>query len=129
MGFVWVASNVRLPFGKTWRVIVYVRVEVGNTTWYYMDDSLDKVDVPNSVTFLNWTPIFECYVVRVGFKNGYKEDTCFFKKGLCTQNNISTILSSIIYITKWGLYDHLMSKRIFTLLMDKIFIQAPMFFF
>jgi hypothetical protein len=71
VGFEWVASNVRLPFGKTWRVIVYVRVEVRNTTWYYMVDSLDKVDVPNLVTFFYWTSIFEWYVIKVGFKNGY----------------------------------------------------------
>ena len=39
-------------------------------------NNLDKVDVPNLVTFLSWTLIFEWYVVRVGFKNGYQENTC-----------------------------------------------------
>ena len=25
-----------------------------------------KVDVPNTITYLNWTPTFEWYVVRCG---------------------------------------------------------------
>ena len=31
-----------------------------------------KVDVSNLVTYVNWTPIFEWYVVCCGFKNVYK---------------------------------------------------------
>ena len=76
VGFEWVASNVRLPFGKTWRVVVYVRVEVGSTIWYYMANNLDKVDVPKEITFPNWTPVFKWYVVRVGFGYGHQEDMC-----------------------------------------------------
>ena len=30
-----------------------------------------KVDLPNSATYLNWTPTFERYVVRCGSKNRY----------------------------------------------------------
>ena len=36
-----------------------------------------KVDVPNSVTYLHWTPIFEWYVDWCGSQNTYqKGDTC-----------------------------------------------------
>ena len=33
-----------------------------------------EVDVPNSVTSLYWTPIFEWYVVRCASKNGYQKN-------------------------------------------------------
>lgn len=29
------------------------------------------VDMPYSVTYLNWTPLFGCYVLWCGSKNGY----------------------------------------------------------
>ena len=32
-----------------------------------------KVDMPNSMTTLNHTPIFECYVVWCGSKNKYQK--------------------------------------------------------
>ena len=35
-----------------------------------------KVHVPNSVTYLNWTPILEWYVVRCGSKSRYQKDMC-----------------------------------------------------
>ena len=41
-----------------------------------------KIDVPNSVTYFNWTPIFEWYVVGRGSKNKYQ--------------NMITILDSVV---------------------------------
>ena len=38
-----------------------------------------KVDVPNSVTYLNRTPIFEWYVDKCGSKNGYQKNMCLQK--------------------------------------------------
>ena len=37
---------------------------------------IPKVNVPNLVTPLNWTLVFEWYVVGCGSKNGYQKDTC-----------------------------------------------------
>ena len=34
------------------------------------------IDVPNLVTFLHQTPIFEWYVVTCDPKNGYQKDMC-----------------------------------------------------
>ena len=44
-----------------------------------------KVDMPNSVTHLIWTPIFEWYVARCGSKNGYKKDMCLKEIALRAQ--------------------------------------------
>ena len=44
-----------------------------------------KVDVPDSVTFLIRTPIFEWYVDWCGSKNGYQKGTCLKDIGLCAQ--------------------------------------------
>jgi hypothetical protein len=58
-------------------------------------------------------------VVRYGSKNGYQIDMCSKEVGLCDQNML-TILGPSQY--DWGnLYDYLMSTRIFTLIMNKIF--------
>ena len=79
--------------------------------------------MPNLVTCHNWIPIFEWYVVRCDPKTKYQNDMCIKETRLCAQNMI-TILGSIVNII-WGLgdlYDHLMSMRIFTLKMNKIFI-------
>ena len=35
-----------------------------------------KVDMPISINYLNWAPIFEWYVVWYGCKNEYQKDTC-----------------------------------------------------
>ena len=39
---------------------------------------------------------------------------------------MQTIIGSIVNMTR-GLYDHLMSTRIFALIMNEIFIRAPKF--
>jgi hypothetical protein len=48
----------------------------------------------------------------------------FHKIGLHAQN-MNTILGSIVNVIGVDLYDHLMSTRIFTLIMNKIFRGAP----
>ena len=67
-----------------------------------------------------WTLIFEWCVVRRESKNGHQKDMCLKEIELCVQNML-TIIGSIIDMIG-GLYDHLMSKRMFTLIMNKIFI-------
>ena len=80
-----------------------------------------KVDWPNSATYLNLTPIFEWSVVRCESKNGHQKDTCLEEIGLRAQS-MSTILSSIVNIFKRACMtiDHLISKRIFTVVVNKI---------
>ena len=39
-----------------------------------------KVDVLNSVTYLNRTPIFEWYVIRCGSENKHQKDMCLKKE-------------------------------------------------
>jgi hypothetical protein len=41
-----------------------------------------KVDVPNPVAYLNWTPIFEWHVVWCGSGNGYVIDMCLRDIGM-----------------------------------------------
>ena len=62
-------------------------------------------------------------MVWCGFKNRYQEDMCSKHIGLCAQNMI-TIVGSIININgvEEDLYDHLMSTKIFPLIMNKIFV-------
>ena len=55
-----------------------------------------KVDVPNSVAYINWTRVFECYVVRYGSKNGYQKDMCLKVIRLCAQNMIAILGSTVI---------------------------------
>ena len=59
--------------------------------------SWNKVDVPNSVTYLYWTPIFEWYGVWCCSKNKYQKDMCSIETGLCVLNMI-IMLASIINI-------------------------------
>jgi hypothetical protein len=67
------------------------------------------IDVPNLVTYLNQTPMFEWCVVRCISINGYQNDTCVKDSGLCAQN-MRTILGSIVNIIM-DMYDHLMSTE------------------
>ena len=69
-----------------------------------------KVTGPNLVTLLKWAPIFEWCLERV--------DT---KKRLCVEKRLE--INSQHH--NWGdLYDHQMMKRVFTLIMNNIFIRA-----
>ena len=51
-----------------------------------------QVDVPNLVTYLNQTPIFMCYVVRCGSKNGYQKR--HVEKKLDSAQKITTLSSN-----------------------------------
>jgi len=55
---------------------------------------MHKVDVPNSVTYCNETPIIKWYVVKYGSKNGYQKDMSLKDIELCAQN-LLIILCSI----------------------------------
>jgi hypothetical protein len=66
--------------------------------------STGEVDMPNLVSSLNWTPIVEWCVVKCGSKNGYPKDMCLEKIGLCAQNSMAFLGSTIniiggIYMT------------------------------
>ena len=50
----------------------------------------------------------------------------FREIGLCAQH-LLTIVASIVNIKGGYLYDHSMSLRIFTLIMDKIFMSSEIF--
>jgi hypothetical protein len=100
--------------------------------WYGKDDvhvPLDsflcttKVDVPDSFTYLNQTPIFDWYVIRCGSKNKYQKDMCLKESELHAQNMI-TILGSIVINIMGDVYDHLMSMRIVTLMTNKIIMSS-----
>ena len=86
-----------------------------------------QVDVPNLVTCLNQTSINlnGTYMVRCGFKGGYPKYMCLKEIGPHAQKKI-TILGSIVNIVRegkgGGLYDHLMTMKIFTLLRIVIYI-------
>ena len=66
----------------------------------------NKVSRPNSVIYLNGTPIFEWWVVRCRIKNEHQKDMCLKEIGLQAQN-VLTILSSKVntiggtYVTLW----------------------------
>jgi hypothetical protein len=61
--------------------------------------------VPNLVTYLNQTPIFEWCVARVGSKNGCPKDMSFEEIRLHAQN-MMTILGSTMNIIGGTLYDY-----------------------
>ena len=62
-------------------------------------------------------------MIRCGFKNGYQKGiVCFKEIGLRAQNMIIIIGSNINIIGGQGVYDQVMSVRVFTLIMGMIFI-------
>jgi hypothetical protein len=87
-----------------------------------------KVDRLYLVIMLFLVPhlVFEWYVVSHGSKNGYQKER---KKNLFktywiaghTQSMI-TILILVVNVIGGGAYDHLMSTRMFTLVMTEVFI-------
>ena len=74
------------------------------------------------VSLFDRTTIFRWCVVTCGSKNVHQRDVCFNKIILRAQ--FISILGSIINIIEGGrdLYNHFISLRIFTLIMNKIFI-------
>ena len=61
-----------------------------------------KVDVPNLVTYLNQTPIFEWYVVWCGSENEYQKHMSLKEIGLRAQNMINILNSIIVNIIMVG---------------------------
>ena len=67
----------------------------------------------------------EEYVIRCASKNKYHEDIMYLKKNqtMCSKYDNQYRLNSQHH---WvNLYDHLTSKRIFTFMMNKVFVRAP----
>ena len=60
-----------------------------------------KESMPNLVTYLNLSPIFEWWAVRPRTKNGHHKDLCSEESRLRAQN-LSTILGSIVNIIGGG---------------------------
>jgi hypothetical protein len=80
-----------------------------------------KVDVPNSDIHLYRTLVFEWYVVRCSSRNGCQNDM-YLKRGWTTCSKCMNHLGSILSIIEGGLYDCLMRSRVFTCVMNRIFI-------
>ena len=55
---------------------------------------MPKVNGPNPIADLEWTPIFKWCVLRCGSKNGCQKNVCFKKIGLRVPNLLA-ILGSI----------------------------------
>ena len=77
-----------------------------------MDKS--KVDVPNLVTNLNPTPIFEWYVDSYGSKNGCQKDKCFGEIELHAQNMVTILGLRNSHHNQGNLCDSSMSSRVYT---------------
>ena len=70
---------------------------------------------PCSVAFLDQTTKFERCMIRCGSKNGHHKSMCLANIGLNAQN-LLTIPGSIVNIIGRPIYGHLMTSRIFTLI-------------
>lgn len=57
-----------------------------------------KVSMPNLVTYLHWTPMFECWVVRCKSKNKYHKDMSLKEINRLRTQNLLTMLDSIVNI-------------------------------
>ena len=67
--------------------------------------------MPNSITYLNLTHVFEWHQVRCGSKNKCQKDiTCLKEFGLHAQNMI-TILDSIVSINGGGRHVRLLNEN------------------
>ena len=90
--------------------------------------SHDKVDIPYLDIHLNWTPIFEWYVVGWISKNGCQKNMSLKEMGLHAPNTINLLSLTMTIMGRGGegggpkTYDHLMSTRIFALILSKIFV-------
>ena len=81
--------------------------------------SYREVDRPHSNIATFWTLMFEWCVVGCGSKNNHWKYMCSNEIGLHVQIMLPS-LSPVVNIVGGGLYDHLVSMRIFTL--NMIFI-------
>ena len=59
-----------------------------------------RIDMPNSVTKINWTPVFEWYVLKCGSKKWIRR-LHVFKRDWTTHSNMITILGGVV-ATIWG---------------------------
>ena len=67
-----------------------------------------KVYDPNSVTYLNRTPILEWWAVRCGSKNGHKKDIMYLNEiGVHAQKLLTILGSTLIIIGGRGEGDYL----------------------
>lgn len=81
-----------------------------------------KVDMTKFNTKNTLACVLEWYVIRHASKISHQKDICLKEIRVHVQNMLF-ILSSIVNMTLGGnLYDCSISKRIFTLIMNKIFI-------
>ena len=82
--------------------------------------------MPSLVPCSNQTLILSSsiHVFRYGSRNIHQKDMCLEEIGLHAQKLI-TILNSTVNIIGWNLHGHLMSTRIFTLVMNKACPRAP----
>ena len=80
---------------------------------------MHKVDVPKAnIVAIFWLPIFEWNAVRRGFKNRHQNDMCLKEIGLHDESMINH--SRLNNQHDWeNLYDHLMSKKIFTFILNR----------
>ena len=53
---------------------MYLHNEHGGA--YLLRPTYAKVDMPNMITYLNWTFVYESYLVRCDSKNKYQKDMC-----------------------------------------------------
>ena len=81
-----------------------------------------KVDVPNLMPLLKRTPIFEGLMVGCRCKNGHQKDVLKRDWMTCSKLINHSRRNSE---HNWGsLYDHWITRRIFTLAMHRIYIRA-----
>ena len=74
-------------------------------------------------SFMGTSTLFEWYVVRCSFKSIYQKDTFLKHWTVCSKNDNHSRLDDQHI---WGdPYDYLMSSRILSLVMNKMFIRAP----
>ena len=76
-----------------------------------------KVDWPNLGTHRQQTPVFEWCMVKRGPKNGHQKDVFKRDRTMCSRFVIHSRLASH-HILGRDLYDHVMRKRIFTLMIN-----------
>ena len=92
--------DYQIPDGKAPNNLVLVTIQqarCGNIAASSQPSKLylTNIDMPEPVASLNWTPNFEWYVVRGGFKNGFKKDVWLKEIGLHVQYMVA-ILCSIV---------------------------------
>jgi hypothetical protein len=73
------------------------------------------------LTFIG-TLLFEWYVVKCGSKKEHQQDMCLIETERVHAHNLMFILGSPINIDWGDLDDHSIRKRMFTLIMNRIFI-------